>query len=307
MKHNADILITGGLGFIGTNLILRLRQRGEYNLTVLDNYSNTSTVLDAAGGMTIIKGDIGDKDLVSAAVKGKDAVVHLAAHTRVIDSIQQPLKNFSDNVIGTLNVLEAMRSHGVKRIINASTGGAILGEVPPPVHEGIAPSPMAPYGASKLAAEGYCSAYAHSYGLSYMNLRFSNIYGKYSLNKSSVVAAFMKDIMNKGAVTVYGDGTQTRDYLYVDDLADGIIEAMHADENGTFQLGSGKPTSINELLGILWEVSPVEFTCAYEDFRVGEIRHTYCDITKARECFGYNPSTSLTSGIRLTWDWYNRA
>jgi UDP-glucose 4-epimerase len=298
------ILITGGLGFIGTNLIKKLIKDDNYQVTVLDNYSNTSNTIDDSTEFRIIEGDIENAELVSSVVRDNDIVVHFAAHTRVIDSIETPLKNFSINVVGTLNILEAMHKHNIPRIINASTGGAILGEVKPPVHEEIAPKPMAPYGASKLAAEAYCSAYAHSYGMSFMNLRFSNVYGKYSINKASAVAAFIKSIIRTRKVTVYGDGSQTRDYLYVEDLADGIIQAIQSSCNGTYQLGSGIPTSINTLLSVLKETLPVDFECTYENFRSGEIKHTHCDISKARNGFGYNPVTTLQDGIKSTWEWY---
>lgn len=304
VENCTNLLITGGLGFIGTNLIKKLIHNDKYRVTVLDNYSNTSETIDNCREIEIIRGDVEDAKLVSAAVNGKDVIVHFAAHTRVIDSIETPMKNFSINVIGTLNILEAMRKHHVPRIINASTGGAILGEVDPPVHEEIAPKPMAPYGASKLAAEAYCSAYAYSYGMSFMNLRFSNVYGIYSVNKASAVAAFIKNIVRNKKVTVYGDGSQTRDYLYAEDLANGIIQAMQSSCMGTYQLGSGIPTSTNTLLKVLREILPVEFECVYEDFRPGEIKHTHCDISKARNGFGYNPATSLHDGIKNTWEWY---
>jgi len=300
----SNILITGGLGFIGTNLVYKLLSDKKFNITVLDNYSNTSKTLDSSTSIEIIRGNITDQETVFNAIKGKDVIVHLAAHTRVIDSIQDPWKNFSTNVIGTLNILEAMRTYRVRRIINASTGGAILGEVKPPVHEEIAPKPMSPYGASKLATEGYCCAYAHAYGISYVNLRFSNIYGKYSRNKQSVLAAFIKNISDSGQVVVYGDGSQTRDYLYVDDLVDGITRAINTTLSGTYQLGSGIATSINELISILRKTIPLDFECKYETFRAGEIKHTHCNISKARTDFGFNPLTRLTDGILLTWDWY---
>ncbi|MGH8120032.1 MAG: NAD-dependent epimerase/dehydratase family protein [Gammaproteobacteria bacterium] len=304
MLKPLNILVTGGLGFIGTNLIHRLIAAAKHNITVLDNYSNTSGIYDTSTDFEIISGDIQDENLIADVVRNKDIVVHLAAHTRVIDSIQTPLRNFSSNVIGTVNILEAMRKNGVARIINASTGGAIIGEVPPPVHEEIAPNPMSPYGASKLAAEGYCCAYSHSYGLTYTNLRFSNIYGKYSRNKQSVIAAFIKNIISSGQITVYGDGTQTRDYLYVDDLVGGIIQSINSTISGTYQLGSGIPTTINTLLEVIRKTVPVPFTCRYEQFRAGEIKHTYCNINKARKDLGYNPVIKMQEGILYTWEWY---
>lgn len=298
------ILITGGLGFIGTNLIKKLLTNDSNEITVLDNYSNTSGTNLTSTKLKVIEGNIENENLVSSVVKGKDIVIHLAAHTRVIDSIETPLKNFTTNVIGTINILEAMRKHSVPRIINASTGGAILGEVKPPVHEEIAPKPMSPYGAAKLATEAYCNAYSESYGIGYMNLRFSNIYGKYSNNKASAVAAFIKNILTERSVIVYGDGTQTRDYLYVDDLIIGILQAMKSSKNGTYQLGTGIATSINTLLLSIKKNLAIDFDCVYKDFRAGEIKHTHCDITKANNHFKYRSQTMLNDGIKNTCDWY---
>ena len=189
-------------------------------------------------------------------------------------------------------------------MINASTGGAIIGDVPPPVNEEMTPKPSSPYGASKLFAEGYCSAYAQSYGFNTVSLRFSNIYGPYSKNKGSVVAAFLKDIASSRKVTVYGDGSQTRDYLYVEDLASGIVAAIDQQVSGVFQLGSGVGTTINKLISILKEVVDINFDVNYEKFRQGEILHTYCNISKAKNAFGFDPSIELQTGIEKTYRWF---
>ena len=296
-------LITGGMGFVGTNLVPLLKRHSSCEITILDNLTNPSGDLDT-DDLRLIEGDIRDTDAVDEAMKGMDVVIHLAAHTRVMDSIEDPVLNFDINTRGTFNILEAMRQHGVGSIVNASTGGAILGEVEPPVKEDIPPQPAAPYGASKLAAEGYCSAYSESYGIKAVSLRFSNLYGPYSRNKGSVVAAFIKDITKEGHVRVYGDGSQTRDYLYVQDLAHGMIQAIESGVSGVFQMGAGKPTSINELLQLFRQLVDSEFDVEYLDFRAGELRHTYCDITKARRAFNYQPTTELTDGLKQTWDWF---
>ncbi len=298
------IAITGGLGFIGTNLISRLRSSFGGNFKVLDNMTNPSGDFEMSDDIELIEGDIRDIDSVNRLVEGADAVIHLAAHTRVIDSINDPALNFEINTIGTFNILEAMRKNAVKSFVGASTGGAILGEVPPPINEEIAAKPASPYGASKLAGEGYCWAYAQSYGIKATCLRFSNIYGPYSRNKASVVAAFIKSIEETGAITVYGDGSQTRDYLYVEDLANGIVNAIKNEAVGVYQLGFGKPTSINELIAIFKEVSAIDFEVAYQDFRAGELLHTYCDISKAQNSFGYAPKIELLEGVRRTLEWF---
>ncbi|MDJ0514471.1 MAG: NAD-dependent epimerase/dehydratase family protein [Methyloceanibacter sp.] len=299
-----NILVTGGLGFIGTSLVPKLQSLYGAEIRILDNLSNPSGDLQASDGIEIVESDVRDFSAVREAVRGVDAVVHLAAHTRVIDSIEDPHLNFDINTVGTFNVLEAMRQEGVPSLVNASTGGAILGEVPPPINEEIAAKPASPYGASKLAAEGYCWAYAQSYGLKAASLRFSNIYGPHSRQKSSVVAAFIKAIRDDGAVTVYGDGTQTRDYLFVEDLTDGILNAIQSGATGTYQLGFGKPTSVNTLIDIIRDITGAQYSVTYKPARVGEILHTYCDISKARTGIRYDPTTELAEGVIKTWDWF---
>jgi UDP-glucose 4-epimerase len=304
-----SVLITGGCGFIGSNLIKLLRERESCSIRVLDDESTGSKRDIDAFDVEVIHGDIGDAKLVQKALAGVDVVVHLAADTRVIDSIADPEKNFRTNVLGTFNLLCRMREGGVTRIVNASTGGAILGEIEPPAHEEIAASPLAPYGASKLAVEGYCSAFAGAYGFSAMSLRFSNVYGPRSYNKGSVVAHFFKRILAGEDVVVYGDGSQTRDYVFVEDLCEGIVRAMKSEGSGVFQLGTGKPTSINELLELIKQVvgSGFPFAARYEDFRPGELRHTWCDITKARRALGYDPKTPVRDGLARTWAWFREA
>jgi UDP-glucose 4-epimerase len=223
-----------------------------------------------------------------------------------MDSIEKPGQNFTDNVVGTFRLLEACRAAKVRRFINASTGGAILGEAPAPVHEELVPHPLSPYGASKLAAEGYCSAYSASYGLACASLRFSNIYGPRSFHKESVVAHFLKLILAGKDLVVYGDGSQVRDYLYVEDLTDGLVKAITSDCAGVFQLGAGRPTTLNELLEVMKSVVTEERMprIVYKDARQGEVHTTWCNISRAKETFGYDPSTTLIDGVRATWNWY---
>lgn len=169
------ILITGGCGFVGCNLIPKLLGSGRYTVRVIDNLSLGKRAWIDEFDTDFVEGDIRDPDAVDAALKGVDAVVHLAADTRVMDSIEDPAKNFDHNVTGSFTLLQRMRAAGVTRIVNASTGGAIMGEVDPPVHEDMTPRPTAPYGASKLAVEGYVSAFSGAYGFDGVSLRFSNV------------------------------------------------------------------------------------------------------------------------------------
>ena len=298
------ILLTGGAGFVGSNLISRLQEIGGFEVIVLDNEVLGKREFIADLRHEFVHGDIRDKGLVKRLVEGVDAVVHLAADTRVIPSIANPGFNMDVNVAGSFNVLEAMRETGVNRLVNASTGGAIMGEVEPPVHEEMTPRPASPYGASKLAVEGYCSAFAASYGMSCVSLRFSNVYGPRSFHKGSVIAHFMKQLLNDKPLEVFGDGAQTRDFVHVRDLSDGIVAALQKRASGVLQLGTGRPTAINEIIALLNEVTGLKPQVLYREFRAGEVRHTYCRIDRARGAIGYDPGISLREGLRDTWEWF---
>jgi UDP-glucose 4-epimerase len=297
------ILITGGAGFIGRHLADHLTSHGD-TVTVIDNESLGDRKHLDLEKVRFIHGDLADRDELRAALEGQDAVVHLAADTRVMDSIENPQHNFDNNVIGTFNLLELSRELGVPRIVAASTGGAILGDVEPPVHEQMPPHPTSPYGASKLMLEGYLSAYSSSFGLSGCALRFSNIYGPRSFHKGSVVAHFYKQVLAGDPLVVYGDGSQTRDYLYVGDLVEGIRVAIGSDVTGAFQLGSGKPTTLNQLIDVMRTVTGRDLEVGYLDFRAGEVRDSWCQIDKARASFGFDPSTPLEQGLASTWEWF---
>ena len=301
------VLITGGAGFVGTNLVADLCAHGGYEITVLDNESLGERKNLAEFPVAFRQGDVRDKEALRSAVPGQDAIVHLAADTRVMDSITDPRFNFENNVVATFNLLEVARENGTPQLINASTGGAILGEAPSPVHEEMVPRPLAPYGASKLAVEGYLNAFGATYGMTTCSLRFSNIYGPRSWHKGSVVAHFLKRMLRHEPITVYGDGSQVRDYLFSGDLTHGIRRAIETRASGVYQLGSGRPTTINELLAHIQRVTGVKPSVSYADFRAGEVHTTYCDITKAKRDLGFAPDTPLADGIATTWDWFLRA
>jgi UDP-glucose 4-epimerase len=298
------VLITGGAGFIGVHLVDHLLRVGGYDVTVIDNESlGDSRNLDL-GRVRFIGGDLRDPVATREAVEGQDAVVHLAADTRVMDSIEDPSFNFDNNVVASFQLLQLCRELGVRRVVAASTGGAILGDVPPPVHEEMAPAPTSPYGASKLMLEGYLSAFAASYGLSTCALRFSNIYGPRSFHKGSVVAHFYKQVLAGEQLVVYGDGSQARDFLYAGDLVEAIRRGIESDATGAYQLGCGRPTTVNELLELMSGVTGRELDVRYLPFRDGEVRETWCRIDKARDVLGFDPTTSLEDGLRATWEWF---
>lgn len=299
------LLLTGGCGFIGTNLVAKLADHSNIEVRVFDNESmgRREHLPDHKG--EFIQGDVRDLTAVMAAVEGVDAVVHLAADTRVMDSISDPAFNFAVNVVGGFNLLEAMRAQGVRRLVNASTGGAIIGEVEPPVHEEMVARPLSPYGAAKLMMEGYCSAYAASYGWRALSLRFSNVYGPRSFHKGSVVAAFFKEILRGSPLVVYGDGDQTRDFVFVEDLCDGILRGVAGETSGVIQLGSGLPLTINDLIAaIKLVVAPRIVDVEYRPHRSGEVLRTWCDISRAGKELGFHPATSLGDGLERTWAWF---
>ncbi len=298
------VLITGGAGFIGRHLASHLTDHGVA-VTVIDNESLGDRSHLDLDRVRFIAGDLRDGDDLRTALTGQDAVVHLAADTRVMDSIENPAHNFDNNVVGTFNLLELCRELGVERVVAASTGGAIVGDVPPPVHERMAAQPTSPYGASKLMLEGYLSAYCATFGLRGCALRFSNIYGPRSLHKGSVVAHFYKRIIAGEPLVVYGDGSQSRDFLYVGDLVEGIRAAVDSDAAGVYQLGSGVPTTLNELLDLMRKVTGEELDVVYEEFRAGEVHRTWCEIDKARTGLGFVPETALDEGLRRTWEWFH--
>lgn len=298
------LLVTGGAGFVGANLVPRLVADG-HGVRVLDSevLGKRAHLGDFEG--EFVRGDIRDGAVLDQALAGVDAVIHLAADTRVIESIANPSLNFDVNAVGSFRLLEAMRAQGITRLINASTGGAIIGETEPPVHEDMVPRPVSPYGASKLAVEGLCSAYAASYGFTTISLRFANVYGPRSFHKGSVVAAFFKQILAGETLAIYGDGEQTRDFVYVADLCDGIARALGEVPSGVYQLGSGVPLSVNRLIDAMRKVvAPHSIAVDYRPARAGEIVRTWCAIDRARDCLGFDPVTPLEHGLAATWDWF---
>jgi UDP-glucose 4-epimerase len=298
------IVITGGAGFIGTNLARHFARQNAFEVLVLDNLSAGQTADRIPPQAAFRHGDYTDAQTLGHCLAGADVVVHLAALSGVMDSIEDPGPSFEINVVGSFRLLEAARRAGVGAVIVASTGGALLGEVTPPISETMAPSPLSPYGASKMAMEGYCSAFAGSYGMACAVLRFSNVYGPVSPHKKSAVAAFIKKSLAGEPLTVFGDGTQRRDYLFVGDLVRGIEAAIRQRVTGTYQLGSGRPTSLLELIAALKEVSGQEIRVDHRPARRGEVHSTWCDISKASKEFGYAAPTPLADGLRQTWNWF---
>ncbi len=307
MGVSTRALVTGGCGFIGVNLGRKLVARG-WDVVAYDSFVSGVPADAAAAGMEVVEGDVRDSAALAKAAAGADYVVHLAAHTSVIESIEEPAHDIDVNVAGTLNALVAARDGGASSFVFASSN-APLGDIEPPVREDRLPAPASPYGAAKLAGEALCSAFSSSYGLPTTVLRFSNVYGPYSYHKGSVVALFMRKLIDGDQLVNYGDGEQTRDFVYVADLVDGIVAALESGLAGeTFHLGSGTETSVNDLTAKMIDLFPdTQSSVGHQPARAGEILRSFSDISKAQKQLGFAPQVGLDAGLASTKEWFLEA
>jgi UDP-glucose 4-epimerase len=301
--QNQQVIVTGGSGFIGQNLVRKFTAAGR-STTVFDLELFPGSKSEATFGVHSIVGDILDFEAIKTAMQGHDSVVHLAAQTEVPTSIENPEDDCRVNVLGTFNVLRAARETGISSVVFASSA-ATLGRQEPPVSESSVPLPLSPYGASKLAGEAYCSAFFGTWGLKTKVLRFSNVYGPFTGNKEGVVAKFMKNLLDDSVITIDGTGDQTRDFIYVEDLCDAIMMAVESEIGGeTYQMGTGQETSISSLAETIVSASGVGANIQYRDARQGDVFRSYSDISKIKKDLGWSPITTLDEGIVLTWDWF---
>ena len=258
----------------------------------------------------MIEAPLADRDAVSAAVAGADAVVHLAARAGIPDSVGDPVGTFAVNVAQTVSLLDEARLAGVGRFVLASSNAA-AGDHEPPADETDLPHPISPYGASKLAGEAYCQAFAATYGMAACALRFSNAYGPFSLHKKSVVAAWLRAAIEGRTITIHGDGEQTRDFVYAGDLAAVVVAALDAPAEAVagelFQAGTGRETTINELADAIGAAvgRPVEVT--HGPSRPGDVRRNVSRVDKAAGRLGYRAAVSLEEGLAATARWYETA
>jgi UDP-glucose 4-epimerase len=305
-------LVTGGAGFIGSNLVDALVARGD-EVTVVDDLStgrllNLERALEK--GVELVELDIRDAAALSAlaAERRPEAVFHLAAQIDVRKSLEDPAFDAAVNVGGTANVLEAARAAGSERVVFVSTGGAIYGEGAGqqlPLDESTAIAPLSAYGQSKYAAEGYLALYERQYGISSMALRLGNVYGPRQdpLGEAGVVAIFCGLVGSGGQPTVYGDGTQTRDYIYVGDVVDAALAAAGSRANGAVNIGTGREASVLDLVEILGRLGGREdFEPQLAPPRPGEVQRISLDAGLAERELGWRPRTSLEDGLRLTLD-----
>ena len=300
-------LVTGGAGFIGSNLVDALIARGDH-VSVLDDLS-TGRRENVHPAATLHVEDVTDRAGLRSvlAADRPEVVFHLAAQIDVRRSVTDPVADLRMNAGGTLDVLDAAREAGVRHVVYASTGGAIYGDaevVPTP--EETPARPLAPYGQSKLAGEGYCRLYGDLYGLHSTSLRFANVYGPRQdpLGEGGVIAIFCGRALHGGRAVIYGDGEQTRDFVYVGDVVDALLTAAEGAPFGPFNIGTGHETSVLELADRLRLVAGSDgFHPEHEPERAGEVRRSCLDATRAHAEIGWSAATSLDDGLRSTLEW----
>lgn len=301
-----NIVITGGLGFIGRNLARYIRrQTNDASVHCVDWFAQAARS-DRDGFDSCMTACFAAPE-AAELYRSADVVVHLAATTTVQDSVRNPAQSFENNVVKSQRLLEHLRKVAPGcHVVFASTGGAIIGDYDGAIHEDVAARPVSPYGATKLAVEGLLSAYAGSYGMATAALRFSNVYGPHSERKTSVVAEFCKAYLGNGELRINGDGAQTRDYIYVDDICQAIWRTISRRATGVFQLGTGVGTSILDLVDTLRSLDPRKpLQIRHGPSLDGEVRHNVCNIGHARRTLGFSPKYTLRDGVGETLAWFN--
>jgi UDP-glucose 4-epimerase len=303
------VIVTGGAGFIGSHLVDALVGRGDavivFDVLSSGRRENLEGALNADA--VLIEGDVADAAAVGAAFDAHrpDAVCHLAAQIDVRRSVEDPVFDLGVNVGGTLNLLEAARTAGTQRFVFASTGGAIYGEGEGrelPLTEDADRRPDAPYGQSKLAAEGYLSLYGRLHGLSTAALRLGNVYGPRQdpHGEAGVVAIFCRALLQGGTPRVFGDGEQTRDYVYVGDVVTAFLAALDSEANGAYNVGTATETSVLKLGRILGPLCGREFEPEMAPMRPGEVQRISIDSSLAERELGWSAATPIAEGLRLT-------
>ncbi|HSK96233.1 MAG TPA: NAD-dependent epimerase/dehydratase family protein [Euzebyales bacterium] len=314
----SSVLVTGGAGFIGSHLVDRLVLDGHH-VTVLDDLSRgrMNNLAEARRApdrhLRFQRCDLVDDAMAPLVIHAKpDVVFHLAAHIDVRHSVEDPVADATRNVIGTIQLLEACRLAGVRKVVYAQSGGAIYGEPPVdelPVPEDFDGHPVSPYGASKRAVEEYLHAYHALYGLEWTSLALANVYGPRQdpRGEAAVVPIFATRMLAGHVASIYGDGTQTRDFVYVDDVVHAFVLAMDRASGLRCNIASGRETSINDLYRALVEQTGYDQEPYYAPPRAGELQRIALDVSRARDELGWRPWTDLPRGLAVTLEWLKRA
>ncbi len=308
----AVYVVTGGGGFIGSHIVEELLRRNEI-VRVIDNFSTGKweNVEPFEGGAEIIEADIAEGKNLPRFLEGADYVIHQAAIPSVPKSILDPLKSHHANVNGTLQLLNASREADVKRVVYASSS-SVYGDSPTlPKHEGMMPNPLSPYGAQKLFAEIYCQVFTRAYGLETVSLRYFNVFGPRqdsTSQYSGVLALFIPAVLQSKRPTIYGDGLQSRDFTYVQNVVEANLLACTVPgvAGQVFNVACGDRITVNSMLQQINKITGKDIAPIYADPRPGDIKHSQADITRAKEHLGYQPKISFEEGLRNTIEWYRK-
>jgi nucleoside-diphosphate-sugar epimerase len=309
----AVYVVTGGGGFIGSHIVENLVRQRNTVVKVIDDFSTgkRENVEAFKNDVEIIEADIAETKNLAQFLKGADYVIHQAAIPSVPKSILDPLKSHNANVNGTLNLLLACRDAGVKRVVYASSS-SLYGDSPTlPKREGMMPNPLSPYGAQKLFAEMYCEVFTKAYGLETVSLRYFNVFGPRqdsTSQYSGVLALFIPAVLQGRRPTIYGDGLQSRDFTYVQNVVEANLLACKVPGVGgqVFNVACGDRITVNSMLHQINKIVGVDISPVYAEPRSGDIKHSQADITRAKEHLGYEPKVSFEEGLRATVEWYRK-
>lgn len=297
-----SVVVTGGAGFIGSHVVELLLAQG-FEITVLDDLT-TGKRGNLPAGVHLIQVRVQDREAAVALADLRPAgVIHLAAQTSVGRSWADPGADTETNVLGTVNVLHGCAAARVRRCVFASSAAVYGVPLSLPLEESHAPGPLSPYGVSKLAGEAYAAAFGRNFGFTQICLRYANVYGprQDAHGEAGVVAIFSDRLARGESLEVHGDGTQTRDFVYVADVAAATVRALQANAEGPVNVGTGRATSVMDLVQLLSGLAGNPATLRHGPGRAGDIRHSRMNITKAAEVLGWQPTTPLEEGLRLTW------
>jgi UDP-glucose 4-epimerase len=315
-KAMANYLVTGGAGFIGSNLVHALLSRGD-KVRVLDNFSTgkrenldfPDVPHDLGANLEVLDGNIADPSICNKATEGIEYVLHQAAIPSVPRSVALPLESNSANIDGTLNLLVAARDAGVKRLIFASSS-SVYGNAPGyPRKETISPDPLSPYAVQKLTAEHYLRVFYELYGLETVSLRYFNVFGPHQdphSDYAAVIPLFIKAFLTGTQPTVFGDGEQSRDFTYVDNVVYGNLLAVEAQDapGKIMNLACGGQLTLNQLLGLLRKITGSDAEAVYSEPRPGDVRHSWADITLSEQILNYKTQVPLEEGLRRAVDYF---
>lgn len=309
----ARYLVTGGAGFIGSNIAEELVARGE-EVVVFDNLStgHEGNIEHIRQDIKFVKGDIRNASEVRMALDGVDYVLHQAALASVPRSIDEPLLVNDVNVGGTLTVLDESRHAGVKCVVYAASSSAYGDSEVLPKREGLLPLPLSPYGVSKLVGEYYCSVYSKVYGLPTVSIRYFNVFGPRqdpASQYAAVIPIFISNLLEGKSPTIYGDGEQSRDFTYVGNIVKANILAAHSDKAAgqVINVACGGRFTLNELYSTLCEMIGVSIDPVFSDPRLGDVKHSHADISMAEELLGYSVDTDFREGLKRTVEWYRQS